>query len=144
MSYWDSSALAKLFVLEPDSVSFRKLAAANFPLVASFLARCELATTFRRRETEGSLWPGAARELRERFDRLVRGGRIVLEPEKDSLRGKFEAVLDDCFSASPPVFVRTNDALHIAAAHTAGQSALVTADIRQKKAAELCGLTVLP
>ncbi len=144
MSCWDSSALAKLFLLEPDSGDFRARAVADFPITAAQLARLELATTFRRKEAEGLLKPGAAKMLRQRFDRFVSKGRIILKTESPQVRTSFERVLEDCFSARPPVFVRTNDAIHIATALAAGETDFVSADARQKKAAETCGLTVHP
>lgn len=144
MSYGDSSALAKLFIMETDSDAYRVRAAAGFPLLSARLARYELATTFRRKEAEGLLQPGGAKVLRQRFDRFVARGRIILQPDVPSLRAKFDQVLEDCLSTTPPVFVRTNDALHIATALAAGETDFVSADIRQKKAAETCGLTVHP
>ena len=144
MSCWDSSALAKLFLPEPDSADFRARAIADMPLLAAHLARHELATTFRRKEAEGLLKPGAAEVLRRRLDRFVAGGRIILKTETPALTGRFDAVIESCFSANPPVFVRTADAIHIATALAAGETEFVTADVRQKKAAEVCGLTVQP
>jgi hypothetical protein len=47
MSYWDSSALAKLFLIEADSDMFRSRAVSDFPLHTAHLARYELLTTFR-------------------------------------------------------------------------------------------------
>jgi hypothetical protein len=49
-----------------------------------------------------------------------------------------------CYSQTPPVFVRTNDALHIASAIVAGETELVTTDLRRRGAAQLTGLTVQP
>jgi hypothetical protein len=88
------------------------------------------------------LQTGAAKVLLERFDRFVSTGRIILQADTPFLSTGFEKVLEDCFSATPPVFGRTNDAIHIAAAGAAGETDFVTADVRQKKGAEICGLTV--
>ena len=71
-------------------------------------------------------------------------GRVRLQPETDAVGREFGAVLEKCFSQMPPVFVRTNDALHLASAKVAGETVFVTADARQRAAAVLVGFTVLP
>jgi len=57
MSYWDSSALIKLYVQEFDSAAFRALAANATQVVTASLTRHEMRTVFRRRESRNSL-PG--------------------------------------------------------------------------------------
>jgi hypothetical protein len=52
--------------------------------------------------------------------------------------------MNRCHSQTPPVFVRTNYALHIASALVAGETEFITADGRQRVAAKLMGLVVLP
>jgi hypothetical protein len=42
-------------------------------------------------------------------------------------------------SQTPPTFIRTNDALHLASAKVAEESEFITADIRQRAAAVLMG-----
>jgi predicted nucleic acid-binding protein len=49
-----------------------------------------------------------------------------------------------CFLQTPPLFIRTNDALHLASAKLAGEPEFITADARQRAAALLTGFTVLP
>ena len=71
-------------------------------------------------------------------------GEIGVQTETDVVRGKFGEVLEACFSQTPAVFIRTNDALHIASALVAGEKELVTADGRQRAAGTLMGLAVLP
>jgi predicted nucleic acid-binding protein len=65
---------------------------------------------------------------------------VALNPDVER---EFSAVLTKCLSQSPPVFVRTNDALHIATALAEGETYFVTADVRQGLAAALMGMTVL-
>ena len=57
---------------------------------------------------------------------------------------EFGLVLEACFSQTPPTFVRTNDALHLALAKVAGEPEFITADVRQRAAAVLMGFRVLP
>ncbi len=54
MSYWDTSALAKLYVSEPDSADFERHAAAASQIAVSAIGRLELRAVLRRREAEGS------------------------------------------------------------------------------------------
>ena len=57
---------------------------------------------------------------------------------------KFGEVLEACFSQTQPVFIRTNDALHIASAIIAGEKTFITADARQRAAAAFMNLVVSP
>lgn len=143
MSYWDSSALVKLYVKETDSAQFEPLALAGL-LVTGTLALLEARTMFRRREAEGVLPSGQATALFAQLTADAAAGKIRVQTETDVVRGKFGEVLEACFSQTPPVFIRTNDALHIAAALVAGEKEFVTADGRQRAAAILMGLTVQP
>jgi predicted nucleic acid-binding protein len=47
MSYWDSSALVKLYVQEPDSTEFRELAVNASRVATGSLTRHEMRTVFR-------------------------------------------------------------------------------------------------
>jgi hypothetical protein len=69
---------------------------------------------------------------------------IVIQPETPDTEREFGAVLEVCFSQTPPTFIRTNDALHLASAKVAGEREFITADMRQRAAAMLMGFTVLP
>jgi hypothetical protein len=60
------------------------------------------------------------------------------------LEREFGVVLDKCFSQTPPTFIRTNDALHLASAKVAGEPEFITGDVRQRAAALLMGFRVLP
>jgi uncharacterized protein with PIN domain len=65
MSYWDTSALVKLYAQEPDSAAFEAHAASQTnPLITSRIALYEARATFRRKEAEGIL---------ERFQKLCSG-----------------------------------------------------------------------
>src|SRR4051812_33663316 len=116
MSYWDTSAWVKLSVAEPDSAEFQHIAATAERIVTSAIARLESRTVFRRREAEGALPPGEAALLSADLDRDVAEGRILIWPMDASVEREFANVLETCFSSTPPIFVRTNDALHIASA----------------------------
>lgn len=144
MSYWDSSALVKLYVQELDSVDFRALAAKASRVTTGSLTRHEVRTVLRRREAEGVLPSGEAAELYSELNADIAAADIVLQPETVDIEREFGVVLDKCFSQTPPIFIRTNDALHLASAKVAGELEFITGDVRQRAAALLMGFTVLP
>lgn len=143
MSYWDTSALVKLYVVESDSAQFEALALTSQPVIGP-IARHEARTVFRRREAERAIPAGAGAALSQRLAGDAASGLLRLQPDADEVETEFATVLETCFSQTPPVFIRTNDALHLAAARVAGETEFVTADARQRTAAELLGFRVLP
>jgi predicted nucleic acid-binding protein len=144
MSYWDSSALVKLYMQELDSTEFRALALEARRVATGSLTRYELRTVFRRREAEGVLPRGEAAALYVELDADIAVAAIVIQPKTADMEREFGVVLEACFSQTPPTFIRTSDALHLASAKVAGESEFVTADVRQREAALLIGFTVLP
>ena len=60
MSYWDTSALATLYLVEPDSATFDALAQRPTPIRISPLVRYEARLAFVRREREGAIAANAA------------------------------------------------------------------------------------
>jgi hypothetical protein len=78
------------------------------------------------------------------LDRDVADGRIIVQAMDTAVEREFAKVLDACFAQTPLLFIRTNDALHLASAMASGETEFITADIRQRAAAELMGLTVKP
>jgi predicted nucleic acid-binding protein len=143
MSYWDSSALVKLYVKEADSPQFEALALVD-PLVTGTVGLHEARVMFRRREAEGVIPPGQGAALFAELSADVAAGEIREQRETDLVRVKFGEVLEACFSQTPPAFIRTNDALHIASSLVAGEGAFVTADARQRAAAVLMNHVVPP
>jgi predicted nucleic acid-binding protein len=99
---------------------------------------------FRRREAEGVLPSGEAAALYVELNADIAIADIVIQPETADVEREFGLVLEACFSQTPPTFVRTNDALHLASAKVAGEPEFITADVRQHAAAVLMGFRVLP
>ena len=114
MSYWDTSALVKLSLVEPDSAQFEALALVS-PVVIGMIARHEMRTVFHRREAESAIPAGEARALYQRMTSDAASGVLRLQPDSDDLEHEFGMVLERCFSQTPPIFIRTNDTLHLAA-----------------------------
>jgi predicted nucleic acid-binding protein len=144
MAHWDTSALLKLYLAEPDSTVFEGIAPANTSPGTAFIARHEARTAFSRREAEGALPPGEAENLYQSLVSDMEAGLVLEQPQSPALEAELGDVLRLCLMSSPPVFVRTNDALHLAAARVAGETEFVTADVRQRAAALHLGFKVLP
>ncbi|MDI1312020.1 type II toxin-antitoxin system VapC family toxin [Prosthecobacter sp.] len=136
--------MLKLLLAEADSTSFVALAARSAPLVTAFIARHEAQAAFFRRESENALPVGEADLLYQDMLADIANGDIVEIPLTSALEAEYGAVLRRCLLHSPPVFVRTNDALHLASAKLAGEQEFISADIRQRAAALHLGFTVLP
>lgn len=144
MSYWDTSAILKLYLREADSAKYEALAASASSLVSCFMGRHEARTSFRRRETEGALPKGGASACHQKLLGDIALGRVGIIQESPEFDQEFGVVLDQCLSQSPPIFVRTNDAIHLAAARLAGETEFISADIRQRAAAQFLGFLVQP
>ena len=144
MSYWDTSALLKLYVTEEDSPAFLALAAGVQRVMTGFIGKYEARAVFRRREADQVLAAGAADLCYQKLVEHAASGRVEIVPESGLLEHEYGVILKRCLSQTPPVFIRTNDALHLAAAKVAGEVEFVSADIRQRVAAAFLGFTVLP
>lgn len=144
MSFWDTSALAKLYVPEPDSLAFDAIAISGGDLVITTVTVYEARTVFRRRELDGVIPAGGAATCYQKLIGDIRSGRIRMVNDSPALEVEFGRVLEQCFSAAPATFVRTCDALHLSAAKVAGQKEFVSADIRQRQAAALLGFVLTP
>ena len=144
MAHWDTSGLLKLFLAEADSPAFAALAAAGTVPVTAFIGRHEARAAFLRREGEGALPSGEADQLYQDLIMDIANGDIMEVPLTPALETEYGEVLRQCLLHSPPLFVRTNDALHLASARLMGEQEFVSADGRQRAAATHLGFTVLP
>ncbi len=144
MAHWDTTALLKLFLAEDDSTVFCALATEGNTPVTAFIARHELQAAFTRREGEGSLQRGEADRLYADFLEDLSRGEIREIPAGGMLEAEYAKVLRQCLFHSPQVFVRTNDALHLASARLAGELEFVSADLRQRERAAHLGFKELP
>jgi uncharacterized protein len=123
-TYLDSSALVKLAVREPESAALRRYLRRRRPLIASALARTEVARALL------SLGPeavGRGHEVLARVD-LVRINDRVL----------------DAAGAMLPVELRSLDAIHLATAQQLGTdlARIVTYDDRMAVATNQLGMMV--
>ncbi len=144
MSYWDSSALIKLYLAEPNSVVFESIADRNVPLRTSPLGQFESLLTIRRHEAEGRLDHQKADELADEILVDLASGIVEIVAQDFDIHAEFQVVLQTCLQRPQPIAIRTLDALHLAAALSVKESEFVSNDARQRSAAVALGMSVLP
>lgn len=79
MSYWDTSALCKLYVPGPDSVDFEGKAASEPVIRTARLACHEMRRVAFRKESAGLIPAGAAEAVLTQLDQDIRAGEIFLQ-----------------------------------------------------------------
>ena len=144
MSYWDTSCLVKLYTPEPDSETFRDLLAQGGACVTCDVTSLEFWATVRRKEAEGILAPGEALKVQTALESDLADGSILIKPCDSAVHFRFYQIVDQCHSFIPPIFIRTNDALHLAAAGCAGETEIVATDKRLRQATLALGHTIFP
>jgi predicted nucleic acid-binding protein len=143
--YWDTSALVKLYVPEPDSHVFLDiLAGSDAAVVTADIASVEVLCTLHRKEAAGDLRPNGAEELFERYLADTHSGRIMLIPNGRDITTTARRLVAHAYQHTPPLFIRSLDALHIASAIIASADAVIATDKRLRDVATLMGLAVLP
>jgi len=145
MSYWDSSALLKLYATEVDSAVFEAFVAQSksSPVIGQ-IGFYEMCTALHRKEIEGALTVGSAQKLQEQLVRDAADGSIRVIEFSTEVEKRFRDVLIRCFSRNPPLQIRTLDALHVSFALAAGESEMVVTDKRLREAASYLALKVFP
>lgn len=144
MSYWDTSCLIKLYTPEPDSDLFREHIVAGSDCITCDITPLEFWATVRRKETEGVLASGEARKVQTALEADILSDAIVMIACDSTVRTRFHLIVNHCHSLDPPIFIRTNDALHLAAAQCARETEIVATDKRLRQAALALGHTVFP
>ncbi len=123
-TYLDSSAIVKLVIEEPESAELRRYLQRRSPLVASALARTEVAR---------AVLPLGRAAVRRGEEAL---SRIELVRVNDRILSTAGGLL--------PVALRSLDAIHLATAQELGDdlARVVTYDDRMAAAADLLGFSV--
>lgn len=137
-AYFDTSVLVKRYVKEEGSATARQLLQ-RYRFLSSAIVPVEVLSALSRRRTTGELTPRDFLAIRARLHKdrsyweLVEVGAIVLSQAEELVQ---------------TVGLRTLDALHVASALTfqaASSLAIpfVTADVRQREAAETLALNLI-
>ena len=144
MSYWDTSALGKLYVQEADSADFEQKAANESAMVSSDLARFEMHRIAFRKEAEGQIPPNTAEEILRQLETDIASGEIRIIAVGQTVENAFSNIMASCYRLSPPIALRTFDAIHLASARVAGETEIVTTDKTLRTAATQLGFTLYP
>jgi predicted nucleic acid-binding protein len=138
-AYLDSSAVAKLYVPEPESEALDALLQGRRDLVISELTLTEVLSAVSRRRREGALSRSQALAIRDALRADVESGSFRLIALSPPIHREAERLL----LASESMPLRTLDALHLALALSASLPQIVTFDDRMHAAALQAGLTPL-
>lgn len=137
-AYIDTSALAKCYVREPQSLHVLEWADAQGAPVTAALTLVEFRCLLGRRRRGGQIDGQLEQRALAEFDSHVRSGawRIHRMPFGDYASAR------DLIDILPDAPLRALDALHLAAARSCGATHFATADKIQADAAEALGLAV--
>jgi predicted nucleic acid-binding protein len=144
MHYWDTSALAKLYVAEPDSPQFSAHWLQTGVITSSTLARWELFGVLARKEAEGVIRSGAGEIIFNEFLSDVASGAVILIPMSEAEEDHFRSLVLRLLRTKPPSLTRTLDGIHLATADFHGATELVATDSNMRRCAAAIGLVVYP
>ncbi len=144
MLFWDTSAVLKLYVDEPDAREFRTLAQGPEVLVISAFSVHELHCAFYRKEFLKALKSGMAEVLYQAFQDEIQSGYFRLIEYSQSVEQRAVKVVRMCYGANRPVLIRSLDVVQLASALAAGATNVVSTDARMRRAAALLGMHVFP
>jgi uncharacterized protein len=144
MSYWDTSTLGKLYLAEADSPAFAQKAARATVIVTAKLALREMRRVAFRKESDGLIPASTAEVVLSQVDRDIAAGDIRVMEMDARTEAEFDAIMARCYRHSPPIPIRTFDAIHLATARVAGETEVVATDKRLREAGKLLGFSLFP
>lgn len=137
--YLDSSALAKLYLPEPESDALEAFLLGRRDLTISELAITEVLSAVARRRREGMLTAHQALEIRDALLADAESGAFHRLDMNPAVHREAERLLFNLESLA----LRTLDALHLAVALLGAATQLVTYDARMHAAAAHAGLNTV-
>jgi hypothetical protein len=97
-----------------------------------------------RKESEGFIPAGTAESVLTQLNQDVTAGQIRIVQLDALVEAEFDGMMAACYRHTPPMPVRTLDAIHLASARADGQTELVATDKRMRDAAKLLGFSLYP
>lgn len=137
-AYIDTSALAKCYVREANSLQVLDWAEHQGKPATAALTLVEFRCLLARRKRTGQIDAALEQHALAEFDGHVRGGAWRIHP----LALGDHAAARDLIDIIPEIPLRALDALHLAAARACGATDFATADKIQADAANALGFTV--
>jgi predicted nucleic acid-binding protein len=144
VGYRDTSALGKLYLPEPDSADFAEKAAVDPAIATTRLALYEMRCVAFRKESEGLIQASTAESVLTQVIQDIAAGQIRIVEIDARVEAEFNGLMATCYRHTPPLPIRTLDALPLASARTDNQIELVATDKRMRDAAKLLGLSLFP
>ena len=145
MIYWDSSALLKLYIPEPDTPYFLQLVAGtDDQILTSTVAAIEILCATHRKESVGDLKPGGGAAAFEKFLDDVRVGRVIEIPYGRDVVEEARKLLKHTYGGPRRILIRSLDVIHVASAKVSGIKLVVATDARLRDAASLANMKLLP
>jgi predicted nucleic acid-binding protein len=144
MVFWDTSALVKLYIREPDSKAFAALANRQELFAISAWTTHEILCSLHRKELLRDLKIGGAEAIYQRILQQVALGALHVISYTAAVAQRTTEVIRDCYSARTPVAIRSLDALQLGSALAGGAVEVVSADARMRAGARIFNLRVLP
>lgn len=145
MTYWDTSAIFKLYVPEPDSDYFLDLLVQTQEQVVSSAILCmEVLCAAWRKEQTRELKRGAASIVVGKLNQHIQAGRIVLIPYGPNIGAEAQNLLQLTGKSGTHRMIRSLDTIHVASALECKATSLVSTDAQLREIAKLAGLRVLP
>ena len=130
--------------VESDAATFGQKAANGPVIVTTRLALYEMRRVAFRKESEGFIPAGTAESVLTQLNQDVAAGQIRIVQLDARVEAEFDGIMAACYRHTPPMPVRTLDAIHLASARADGQTELVATDKRMRDAAKLLGFSLFP
>lgn len=144
-TYWDTSALIKLYVPEPDSAFFVDLIAKDAqPVCTSVITAIEIRCALNRKEQAGDIRRVDAVRAMKKFIADCGDGRITKLPCNDETTSLAQDIVDFASAARKPVMLRSLDAIHLASAKAIRAAGVATTDVRMRDIAAILRLKLIP
>lgn len=137
--YCDASALAKVYLREPDSKEIDSLLAGRRDVVISDLAITEVISSIARRRRDGAISAATAAKIRATMLADLEAGSFLRSDLTPETHREAEKLL-----LASSVALRTLDALHVAGALLARAASVAAYDRRLREGAASLGLAVYP
>jgi predicted nucleic acid-binding protein len=144
MIFWDTSALLKLYVAEPDSSAFATIAQSEEPLAISAWTTHEVLCGLHRKELLRDLKTGGAEAIYQRILQQIAADALHVIGYTTAVAQRTSEVIRRCYRARRPVAIRSLDALQLGSALASGAVEIVSADARMRAGAKISSLRVLP
>jgi predicted nucleic acid-binding protein len=97
-----------------------------------------------RKESEGFIRVGTPEAILNQMSQDIAAGEIRTVEIDARLEAPFHTIMATCYRRTPPLALRTFDAIHLAVAQVAGETEIVATDRRLCEAAKLLGFTLFP